>query len=302
MDYKKIIKSREMRIKILKLFNWLPDKTMIKLQYWIKNKRKLDLKTPKRYTEKLQWYKINYRDERMAQCANKFHVRDYIKEKGHEDILNKLYGIYDCVEDIDFDKLPESFVLKATNGGGGNDVIVCTDKTKLNVNDVKQRMKVWTKKEKNGGGREWVYYKYPSQIIAEEYIKGDNLYGLIDYKFFCFNGKVEYLYVVTERKLGQKAKFGIYDRNFVKTPYHRGDEEKMEYCINKPKNYHQMLALAEDLSKDFPHARIDLYEVEDGVRFGEITFFDGSGYQFYEPDEFDYILGDKFILPKERKR
>lgn len=128
MNYKKIIKSRETRIKLLSLLNFIPDKTMIKLQYYIKTGRRLNLKHPQRYTEKLQWYKLYYRDPLMQQCSDKYDVREYVKSKGLGHILNECYGVYERVEDIDFDSLPNQFVLKDTLGGGGNSVIICRKK------------------------------------------------------------------------------------------------------------------------------------------------------------------------------
>ena len=154
MDYKKIIKNRETRLKILSLLNWIPDKYMLMLQYRIKTGRKLNLKDPKRYTEKIQWYKLNYRDPIMAKCADKYTVREYIKDIGLSDILNEIYQVYNSSEEIDFDKLPEEFVLKSTNGGGGNEVIICRDKSNLDKEEVLKRVSNWTIKHNNGGGRE----------------------------------------------------------------------------------------------------------------------------------------------------
>ena len=144
MDHKSLIKNRNTRLKILSLLNWIPDKYMVKLQYRIKTGRKLNLKNPRRYTEKLQWYKLYHRDPLMAQCADKYAVHEYVKSKGLENILNEIYEVYDDVNYIDFEKLPNQFVLKKTNGGGGNDVIICKDKSKLNIKSNLENMKTWT--------------------------------------------------------------------------------------------------------------------------------------------------------------
>ena len=125
--------------------------------------------------------------------------------------------------------------------------------------------------------------------------------GLIDYKFFCFNGKVEYIYGIADRTLGQAVGLGIFDSNFNLLPYKRVDENPLTRTIKKPKNYELMVKCAEDLSKNFPHARIDLYNQNGEIYFGEITFFDGSGYMCFDPDEFDYIMGEKFLLPIKNK-
>ncbi|TYB33249.1 MAG: carbonic anhydrase [Flexistipes sinusarabici] len=297
MNYKKIIKSRELRLKILSLLNWIPDKLMIKIQYRVKTWRKLNLKNPKRFTEKLQWYKLYYRDPLLAKCSDKYLVRNYVEEKGLSHILNELYGVYNDVDEIDFSGLPDKFVLKSTNGGGGNNIIICKDKNKLDVEKARKQMKKWLIPQKNGGGREWVYYRHKPKIIAEKYIESGNK-GLIDYKFFCFNGDPKYLYVISERDFGNKAKLGIFDIDFNKLNYYRKDESKMIEKIKKPKNYEEMIETAKLLSEDFPHVRVDLYNLNGKIIFGELTFFDGSGFQTYEPDEFDFILGEEFILPK----
>lgn len=299
MDYKKIIKSREIRIKIMHLLDFVPDKIMLYIQYYLKTKNVLHLKNPQRYTEKLQWYKLFYRNKLMKQCVDKYDVRQYIKDIGLDHILSECYGVYDAVEDLRLEQLPEEFVLKDTLGGGGNSVLIVPDKNKFDWNTNYKKMNSWVhySYEKKQPGREWVYDGKPHRIIVEELLKADkNKGGLIDYKFFCFNGNFKYLYVVADRELGRKAGLGIYDRNFNKLNYSRIDENKLERYIEKPEKYETMIEYAERISKPFPHARVDLYNINGVIRFGEITFFDGSGYMTFDPDEFDYILGKEFII------
>jgi len=296
LDYKKLIPNRNLRLKILELTSFIPDKIMIELQYWIKTGRRLNLKVPKRFTEKLQWYKLYYKDPIMVQCSDKYMVREYVKKKSLENILNEIYGVYDRAEDINFDILPNKFVLKRTNGGGGNDIIICKDKSKFDIDNAIKKMKKWTKQRNKGGGREWVYYETQPRIIVEKFIEAEND-DLIDYKFFCFYGVPCYLYVINERKLGDKANLGIFDLKYNQLPYFRDDEERMFNPPSKPSNFEQMIKVASILSEEFPHVRVDLYNVKSRIIFGELTFFDGSGYHSYEPDEFDFILGEKFKLP-----
>lgn len=300
IDYKKIIKSRKLRIKIMRFLSFLPDKFIVSLQYKLKTGRKLNLIFPKRYTEKLQWYKLYYRDPIMGKCVDKYEVRDYVTKKGYFGILIPILGIYTSVNDINFDILPNSFVIKDTLGGGGNSVIIIKDKFKVDFNKIKIQIKEWLKRTKGKNpGREWVYDNKQNRIIIEEYLESNkNEGGLIDYKFFCFNGKVEYVYGIADRELGKGIGLGIFDKDFNLLPYKRMDENELIRTIKKPINYEQMIKCAETLSKDFPHARIDLYNQKGKIYFGEITFFDGSGYMCFEPDEFDYIMGDKFLLPK----
>ena len=301
--YKRIIKSRNVRVKIMRLLSFIPDKTMIKIQYRIKTGRKLNLKNPKRYSEKLQLYKLNYRDPLMQMCVDKYEVREYVKKCGYNEILNPLIGIYSRPEDINFEALPDKFVIKDTLGGGGNEVIICTDKNSFDIESAKKELLKWIKNKKGkNAGREWVYDKGKSRIIIEEYIQSDfDNGGLIDYKFFCFDGKVYYVYGMAGRNLGQKVQIGIFDRDFNLLPYQRLGEEKLSVDIEKPVNYDEMIKCAEVLSKKFPHARIDLYNQNGKIIFGEITFFNASGYMSFKPDEFDFILGEKFNIDKMNK-
>lgn len=288
-----------MRIRIMQMLSFVPDSIMVKLQYKIKTGRKLNLKDPKRFTEKLQWYKLYYRDPLMAQCADKYEVRKYVEQCGLGSILNCLYGIYDSPDKINFEKLPDSFVLKDTLGGGGNAVILVRDKQVMDKKAVCRQMQEWINEPVNAKhpGREWIYDGRKHRIIVEEFISSnENSGGLIDYKFFCFNGKAEYLYVIADRKVGEKAGLGIFDADYRQLDVVRADERPLTRKINKPNNYDELKRTAELLAKPFPEARIDLYNEGDKIRFGEITFFDGSGYMTFEPDEFDFIMGEKFQI------
>lgn len=305
MNYKKILKSRKIRMAILDLLSFVPDKLMIQLQYRLKTGRKLNLKNPKRYTEKLQWYKLYYRDPLMATCVDKYEVRKYVESLGLGHILNECYGVFDKPEDIDFDRLPNQFVLKDTLGGGGNSVIICKDKSKANLNAYIQQMNEWVHtKTVRSGGREWVYYykKRKHRIVCEKYIGCQSKYGLNDYKFFCFNGKCDYIYVITNRNIGESAELGIYDPDYNLLSYYRTDEKRLVHSVKKPDKLKEMIELSENLSKHFPHVRVDLFYNEGFIVFGELTFFDGSGYMAFEPDEFDYILGEHLGIKKIKMR
>lgn len=298
IDYKKIIKSQRLRLMILNLLSFIPDKWMVKLQYRIKTGRNLNLDNPQRFTEKLQWYKLNYRHPLMAQCVDKYEVRKYVESIGLGSILNECYGVYDNVDDVDFEKLPNQFVLKDTLGGGGTGVIICKDKSKANIDDFRKKMKKWVNAyTKKSFGREWVYEGPKHRIIAEKYIESDDAKGgLIDYKFFCFDGNFEYMYVIADREFGKKAGLGIYDKKFNRLNIVRCDETPLERMVEKPKNFNELVEIAQKLAGKFPEVRVDLYNQNEKIVFGEITFFDGSGYMQFDPDAFDFELGKCFKL------
>jgi len=298
LEYKRILKSRNLRLKILEILDFIPDETMIRIQYKIKTGRKIDLKKPARYSEKVQWYKLKYRDPLMIQCADKYGVREYVKSKGLEKILIPLYGVYKNAEDINFDTLPNKFVLKTTNGSHTN--IFCEDKSKFNRNEAVEKLNTWLKSKRIKAGREWAYYNIEPKIICEAYLEKDRTGDLPDYKFYCFNGEVFCLYVCSERNINGDTKISIFDRDFNKMPVKRKNIDEVSLNIRKPENFETMIRYAEILSSDFPHVRVDLYNKDGFIYFGELTFYSASGYIEFEPDNFDFVLGEKFKLPGEK--
>lgn len=294
--YKKVIRSTRVRHAILSALRFVPDKTMIKLQYRIKMGRKLDLKNPKTYTEKLQWYKLYYRNPLMTKCADKHLVREYLTERGYSELSCREYGIYDNVEDINFEELPNKFVIKTTNGSGTN--IICKDKSQFNVNEAKAKIIDWLKRDCYGLGREWAYKDIVPKILIEEFLEDfENKYdGINDYKFLCFGGKVHYVVFDADRYIGHKR--NIYDANWNYIDVGT-DCEKLGDVVPKPEGFEEMKRIAENISKDFPCVRVDLYWVNHRAYFGELTFYPWTGYIVFDPDEFDLILGDKFVLPEK---
>ena len=298
MNYKRLIRSQKLRFIILEKLNWLPDSIMLRLQYRIKMGFWPNFKHPKRFTEKLQLYKMNYRNPVMAQCVDKYEVRKYVERKGLGHILNDLYGVYDSIDEINFSSLPNKFVIKSTTGGGGQNVIIVKDKSRYNWDVLKHEILSWPRHKKGAisYGREWAYTGMDdTRILVEKLIENPTGDGnLVDYKFFCFDGEPRYLYVITDRKPGQYAYLSMYDNNFNKLPYYTSDERKLTRELPKPKNFDKMIEVARLLSEDFPHVRVDLYNIDGKVLFGELTFYDGSGYYLFEPDDFDEKAGSYF--------
>ncbi len=301
MDYKQLIRSRSLRRKLLELISFVPDKPMLQLQYRMKFGRRLNLKKPERFTEKMQWYKLYYRDPEMVRCVDKFDVRAYLQERGFGALLNQCYGVFDSPEDLDIDKLPSAFALKDTLGGGGNDILLVPDKSALDIAAAKKTMQAWCDTPLvPSGGREWPYYVGKKhRIYAEEYL--DVPEGLIEYKFFCFYGKAAFLYVIADRKLGQGGKFHILNPDFSPTGVIRVGDEPGDFVPEKPECFAKMLDIAQKMAEPFPHVRVDLFVYRGQIRFGELTFYNASGYMQYAPDSFDTEIGERFILP-ERNR
>lgn len=297
INYKAIFKDSEKRIKIMQFLSFVPDKLMLKIQYWIKTGRRLNLKNPKRYSEKIQLYKLMYKNPIMKTCVDKYRVREYVKSHGCENILNELYGVYNSVEDVDFNKLPNQFVLKDTLGGGDASMIIVTDKNKLDIKKAKEKMQKWIKEpiDTKHAGREWVYDGEKHRIIAERLLITDENGDLPDYKFFCFDGKVYCSYMMQNYTMHHEdGVLGFFDRDFRLLKVKRKDFKAMVNPPEKPKNYKKMVELAEILSKDFPHVRVDFYNIDGKIVFGELTFFNASGYVEFEPDQFDYDMGEQF--------
>lgn len=294
--YKKIIKSPKVRKAILNSLSFIPDVPMLKMQYRIKLGRNLDLKNPVRYTEKLQWYKINYRNPLMRQCVDKYRVREYVKSKGLENILISLIKKYNTIEDINWEDLPQQFVMKTTNGGGGLNVLVCNDKSKVNWDETKDRFLASSEvTKKNSGGREWAYYGLKRHIVVEELLINEENpeAGINDYKIFCYYGVPKYIIADVDRYIGHKRNF--YDANWNNL-HITSDCPSADREIQKPENFEKMLQIAGKLSEDFPYVRVDLYNIGGKIYFGELTFYPWSGYVQFTPDEADYLFGEDFEL------
>ena len=295
MDYKKIIKNQQLRFKILRALSWVPDSLMLRLQYRIQMGFWPNFGNPKRYTEKIQLYKMKYRNPVMHQCVDKYEVRKFVESKGLGHILNELYGVYDHPEDIDFNKLPNQFVVKTTTGGGGQNVIIVRDKSKENLDSLRSKMTLWSSNNNLGAlaGREWAYNNCKTRIIVEKLL-ADDLSGcnLSDYKMMFFNGEFRSLWVDRDRYTNHRRGFWDEHLNFLTDV--SSDHDTFDKAPSLPSNIKEMIAVGKKLSEDFPYARIDLYNIQGKIVFGEVTFYPWSGYVKFRPDEFDFRLGAYF--------
>lgn len=300
MDYKKVLSNQHTRIKLLRMLTWIPDPIMLRIQYRIKMGFWPRFKHPKRFTEKIQLYKMRYRNPNMAKCVDKYEVRDYLIKKGLGSYLNDIYLVCDSINEIDFCSLPQQFVIKNTTGGGGLNVLVVKDKTKIDLGLICSTVSSWELHDKGmiSPGREWAYSGIgKTRILVEKYLEDHfsneklDHDGLTDYKFFCFNGEPKYIQVDSGRFNNHQQNF--YDMNWnclgVHCTYPEGEQ------LDIPLNLDEMIRLATLLSEGFPFVRVDLYNVMGQIYFGELTFYPSSGYGRFHPDTFDFLLGNSFL-------
>lgn len=256
-------------------------------------KKSLNLDNPKLFNEKIQWLKLNWQHPLIAKCADKYLVREYINECGCEEILNEIYEVYSNVEDINFEKLPKSFVLKCTHGCATN--ILCKNKTEIKEQEIRNQLSKWLKSRYSLFAAEIQYDRIEPRIICEKFLESDEEYGLIDYKIYCFNGEPKYILVCKERQKDIKKYF--YDTNWNMINYRRDCNED-SIGIKKPKSLNQMLEYSKKLSKEFPFVRADFYEVDSKPVFGELTFTPAGGLSPEYTDEGEKVLGELINLPE----
>ncbi len=279
----------------LKISKFIPDRPYLKLKFRANMGKKLDLNSPKTFSEKLQWLKLYNRKPEYTDMVDKYEAKNYVaKILGDEYIIPTL-GVWDNVKDIDFDALPEQFVLKCTHDSGG--LVICKDKSKLDIEKTREIMRAALKKDFYFLGREWPYKNVKKRIIAEQYMEDTGTGELRDYKFFCFDGVVKALFIATDRP--HDTRFNFYDADFNFLPFTQGYPNADKEIV-KPANFEKMKELATRLSQGFPHVRIDFYEVNGHIYFGEITFFHHNGLCPFDPGEWDYKFGEWLTLPDKR--
>lgn len=276
--------------------NWMSDELYLKIGYWIKFKRKLNLDNPQTYNEKLQWLKLYDRKPLYTQLVDKYEVKNIVAEKIGEEYIIPTLGVWNHFDEIDFDKLPNQFVLKCTHDSGG--LIVVKDKSKLDKKAARKKIEYCLKHSFFWGMREWPYKNVKPRIIAEQYMEDTKTKELRDYKFFCFDGDVKALFIATERqKAGDETKFDFFDAEYNHLPFTNG-HPNANTIPEKPVQFELMKQLAAKLSKGMPQVRLDFYEVDGKVYFGEVTYFHWSGLTPFVPEEWDYTFGSWIKLPK----
>lgn len=251
----------------------------------------LNLEDPQSFNEKLQWLKLNWYDERARICANKLLVRDYVVERGLEHILNDLLAVYDKPEDIEWEQLPDRFVLKPTHDSGH--VIVCKDKAELNKKKTINSLHKWLSFDYFKVG-EWQYAS-TKKIICEKYLEDSHGQGLTDYKIFCFNGKPKFVQVDLDRFTNHVRNVYDLEWNYVPIQFYYPTDGTRR--VQRPSSLNTMIEYAERLCAGFPFVRVDFYSWKDNIIFGELTFFHGGGYEAFFPNEKDFEIGQYLELP-----
>lgn len=279
-----------------KSLKFLPDKVYVRLYFYLRVGRKLNLKDPVHFNDKLQWMKFNYRFPLQTIVSDKLLVRDYVEEKIGAKYLIPLLGSWEKYEDIDFDELPKQFVLKCNHDSGG--LVVCTDKEVLDRNVAKKKIKKALTNNFFYIGREYQYLNIKPMIICEEFIS-DNGNIPMDYKIYCFNGEPDVILVCKDRfsKNTHRASYLFFDQEWNFLPLNKGDENISNPNIKKPKNLDEMICIARCLSKDFIFARIDLYNIDGKIYFGEITLSPNSGFDPDIKEGTDLEFGKKLSIP-----
>lgn len=253
---------------------------------------KMNLLSPTTFNEKINWYKLNYRNDLMVKCVDKYDVRDYVTKKGLGAILVKNFGVYNDLDEININELPDKFVAKLTGDSGG--VVVCYNKIKF-FSDAQKKFKNISVDYSNFN-KEWPYHLIKNRIIVEELIETKDGGAPKDYKFFCFNGEPRFLFVASEREKNVKFDFFDLDWNHIKVKQGHQNSEKN---IPKPDKLSEMIEICRILSEDFPHVRVDLYYENDKIFFGELTFFHFSGLVPFYPFKYDIEFGRYFEIDKK---
>lgn len=277
-------------------YNDWDDEAFLKKAFECHMGKKLNLDNPQTFNEKLQWLKLYNRKTEYTMMVDKYAVRKYIADTIGEEYLIPLLGVWDNPDDIDFAALPNQFVLKC-NHNSGLGMCICKDKSKINIEKVKADLRKGLQQDYYLTWREWPYKNVPRKIVCEKYMEDCHAHELIDYKFMCFNGEVKCIFTCSDRFSEDGLKVTFFDKDWNVLPFER-HYPASKNPPRKPINYNKMIQFAEQMSKRIPFVRVDFYEINGQLYFGELTFFPGSGFEEFTPDIWDFKLGSWIKLPK----
>ncbi len=270
----------------------VPDKMYLGIRYRMRHKKKLDFNNPKTFNEKLQWLKLHDRKDIYTKMVDKYEVKKYVADKIGDKYIIPTLGVYEKFDDINFGELPRQFVIKCTHDSGG--LVIVDDKDKMDVENTRKKIEDCLKVNYYYHSREWPYKNVKPRIIVEKYMKDKKSDELIDYKVMCFGGKAKMIFTCTER-FGDGLKVTWFDLDVNKLPFERHYPASKK-DIPKPKNLKKMIELSEKLSKGMAFVRMDWYEINGKLYFGEYTFYPGAGLEEFTPEEWDHKLGDLIDL------
>lgn len=277
----------------------MSDRKFIEKKYFLKMGKQLNLDNPTTFNEKLQWLKLYNRRPEFTKMVDKYEAKKYVGGILGDEFIIPTIGIYNNFKDIKFNDLPNQFVMKCTHDS--ESTIICKDKEKIDLKEMERKITKNLKTSYYYKCREWPYKNVKPRIIVEKYMATEEQKELIDYKFFCFNGKPEFIYISEGLSNHKTAKISFANMNYELMKFHRKDYRPFEKLPPKPQNFEEMKKLAEILSKDICFVRVDFYSIENRIYFGELTFYPGGGYIPFEPEEYDDILGKMLELPKEKR-
>lgn len=280
----------------LGLLQKMPDKEYLKYQFKSTMGYSLDLENPQTFAEKLQWLKLYNYNPNHTSMADKFDAKKYVSEKTGGGYIIPTLGIYENVNDINFDVLPNQFVLKCTHDSGG--IFICRNKNSLNIKKVKEQLNRRLKINYYFPNREYPYKNIKPRIIAEQYMSDNGTTELKDYKFYCFHGIPQFLYLSEGLDNHDTAKISYLSLDWKRLPFHRTDFKEFENLPQKPACFEDMIQLAKILADGAIFVRVDLYEINGQIYFSEFTFFPGGGFTQIEPKEYAYKIGDLIKLPE----
>ena len=274
----------------------ISDEKYLKIRYRATFGKKLNLKNPQTFNEKLQWLKLYDRKPEYTKMVDKYEVKKYVEKLIGKEYIIPTLGIYNTWEEIKFEELPNEFVIKCTHDSGS--VVICKNKDSFNKNKARKKIEKALKRNFYINGREWPYKNVKPRIIIEKYIEEMNSNSVKDYKLFVFNGKVKSSFIVTERDTGNpKFTFFDKDKKFIDIKQCGAENDP---SLEMPKQYDEMVKIAEKLAKATIQVRVDFYIINNKIYFGELTFFDSSGFGKFEPEEWDLKLGEMLELPNEK--
>lgn len=281
----------------------VPDRLYIRWMYYFTFHKRLNLRNPKEFSEKIQWLKLYDREDFYTSYVDKLESKKHVASLIGDKYIIPTLGVWQNFEDIDFNRLPDKFVLKTTHDGGSAAVIVCANKKSFDKGKAKIIMNKSLKHSIYSTLKEWPYKNVKRQIMAEEFIESDDGRELKDYKFFCFNGQAKLCQVISDR--GSNEAINFYDREWQLQPFcglnipNTASYEIASYEIAKPALYTEMLRIADTLSKDIPFLRVDLYYTNNQIYFGELTFYPASGLGYFEPNEWNEKIGSWIEIKTE---